>query len=53
MENMMDILRILSDDKSNSIYLREIALLMEENEELRVTIAKLKKAVELKKKENK
>ena len=51
MENMMDMLRILSDDKSNSIYLREIALLMEENEELRVTIAKLKKAVELKKKE--
>ena len=55
MENMMDMLRIQSDDKSNSIYLREIALLMEENEELRVTIAKLKKAVELKKieKENK
>jgi formylmethanofuran dehydrogenase subunit E len=51
MENIMDMLRILSDDKSNSIYLREIALLMEENEQLRVTIAKLKKAVELKKKE--
>ena len=39
----MDMLRILSDDKSNSIYLREIALLMEENDLLRVEIGELKK----------
>ena len=50
MENMMDMLRMLSDDKSNSIYLREIALLMEENEELRVTIAELKKSGGIKEK---
>ena len=43
MENIMDMLRNISDDASNSIYLREIALLIEENEELRSTIAKLKK----------
>ena len=43
MENIMDMLRMLSDDKSNSIYLREIALLMEENEELRAKISELKK----------
>ena len=43
MENMMDMLRILSDDKSNSIYLREIALLMEENDLLRVEIGELEK----------
>ena len=47
MENMMDMLRILSDDKSNSIYLREIALLMEENDSLRETIRLLKKELKL------
>ena len=43
MENMMELLRGMRDDASNSIYLREIALLIEENEQLRSTIAKLKK----------
>jgi len=44
MENIMDMLRNISDDASNSIYLREIALLIEENEELRAEITKLKKS---------
>ena len=43
MENVMELLRSMSDDKSNSIYLREIALLIEENDELRVKIGKEKK----------
>jgi len=53
MENMMDMLRMLSDDKSNSIYLCEIALLMEENEELRAEITKLKKSGGITEKTNK
>ena len=43
MENVMELLKSMSDDASNSIYLREIALLIEENDELRVKIGKLKK----------
>jgi len=43
MENVMELLKSMSDDKSNSIYLREIALLIEENDELRVKIGKEKK----------
>ena len=39
----MELLKSMSDDASNSIYLREIALLIEENDELRVKIGKLKK----------
>ena len=52
MENMMDMLRILSDDKSNSIYLREIALLMEENEYLKVEVEQLKKALGIRENKN-
>ena len=43
MENVMELLKSMSDDASNSIYLREIALLIEENDELRVKIGKEKK----------
>ena len=39
----MELIRMMSDDESNSIYLREIALLMEENDKLRVKIDKMKK----------
>lgn len=53
MENMMELLRGMRDDASNSIYLREIALLIEENEELRSTIAKLKKGGGITEKTNK
>jgi len=53
MENVMELLRSMSDDKSNSIYLREIALLIEENDELRVTIAELKKGGGITEKTNK
>jgi|TARA_R110002073_G_scaffold181511_2_gene339848 hypothetical protein len=53
MENMMELLRGMRDDASNSIYLREIALLIEENEQLRSTIAKLKKGGGITEKTNK
>ena len=43
MENVMELLKSMSDDASNSIYLREIALLIEENDKLRVKIGKEKK----------
>ena len=39
----MELIRMMSDDESNSIYLREIALLMEENDKLRIKIDKMKK----------
>ena len=39
----MELIRVMSDNESNSIYLREIALLMEENDKLRVKIDKMKK----------
>ena len=53
MENIMDMLRNISDDASNSIYLQEIALLIEENEELRAEITKLKKSGGITEKTNK
>ena len=43
MQDVMELIRVMSDDESNSIYLREIALLMEENDKLRVKIDKMKK----------
>jgi regulator of replication initiation timing len=43
MQDVMELIRMMSDDESNSIYLREIALLMEENDKLRVKIDKMKK----------
>lgn len=39
----MELIRVMSDDESNSIYLREIALLIEENDKLRVKIDKIEK----------
>ena len=44
MKNEYQELKRMRDDTSNSVYLREIALLSEKNDELRVTIAKLKKS---------
>ena len=43
MQDVMELIRMMSDDESNSIYLREIALLMEENDKLRIKIDKMKK----------
>jgi regulator of replication initiation timing len=43
MQDVMELIRLMSDDESNSIYLREIALLMEENDKLRVEIDKIEK----------
>ena len=43
MQDVMELIRMMSDDESNSIYLREIALLMEENDKLRVEIDKIEK----------
>ena len=43
MQDVMELIRMMSDDESNSIYLREIALLMEENDKLRVEIYKIEK----------
>ena len=43
MQDVMELIRMMSDNESNSIYLREIALLMEENDKLRVKIDKMKK----------
>ncbi len=43
MQDVMELIRVMSDNESNSIYLREIALLMEENDKLRVKIDKMKK----------
>ena len=43
MKNEYQELKRMRDDTSNSVYLREIALLSEKNDELRVTIDKLKK----------
>ena len=43
MDIIKEMISKLNEKDKNSIYLREIALLMEENEELRVEISKLKK----------
>ena len=43
MQDVMELIRMMSDNESNSIYLREIALLMEENDKLRVEIDKIEK----------
>tara|TARA_R100001163_G_C5066026_1_gene204222 strand:+ start:2701 stop:2901 length:201 start_codon:yes stop_codon:yes gene_type:complete len=42
-----EMIGILESDKGDSIYLREIALLMEENDLLRVEIGELKKELKL------
>ena len=49
-----DILKNLTIDKGNpnSVYLREIALLMEENEYLKVEVEQLKKALGIRKNKN-
>jgi hypothetical protein len=47
MKNEYQELKRMRDDTSNSVFLREIALLSEKNDELRVTIAKLKKGGEI------
>ena len=43
MNIIKEMLNIIESDKGDSIYLREIALLMEENDLLRVEIGELKK----------
>ena len=43
MSIIKEMLNIIESDKGDSIYLREIALLMEENDLLRVEIGELKK----------
>ena len=43
MQDVRELIRVMSDDESNSIYLREIALLIEENDKLRVKIDKIEK----------
>ena len=43
MSVIKEILRQMNDNVGDSVYLREIALLMEENDSLRETIDKLKK----------
>ena len=43
MSIIKEMLGMLESDKGDSIYLREIALLMEENDLLRVEIGELKK----------
>ena len=43
MQDVTELIRVMSDDESNSIYLREIALLIEENDKLRVKIDKIEK----------
>tara|TARA_R100000458_G_C8219607_1_gene204408 strand:- start:226 stop:426 length:201 start_codon:yes stop_codon:yes gene_type:complete len=43
MSIIKEMLNIIESDKGDSIYLREIALLMEENDLLRVEIDELKK----------
>ena len=45
MQDVMELIRMMSDNESNSIYLREIALLMEENDLLRVEIGELEKEI--------
>lgn len=49
-----DILKNLTIDKGNpnSVYLREIALLMEENEYLKVEVEQLKKALGIRENKN-
>ena len=43
MSIIKEMLNVLESDKGDNIYLREIALLMEENDLLRVEIGELKK----------
>lgn len=47
MNIIKEMIGILESDKGDSIYLREIALLMEENDLLRVEIGELKKELKL------
>ena len=47
MNIIKEMLNIIESDKGDSIYLREIALLMEENDLLRVEIGELKKELRL------
>ena len=47
MSIIKEMLNIIESDKGDSIYLREIALLMEENDSLRETIRLLKKELKL------
>ena len=51
MSIIKEMLGMLESDKGDSIYLREIALLMEENDSLRETIRLLKKELKLRDKE--
>ena len=45
MENVMELLKSMSDDASNINDLREIALLMEENEELKDRVREKEKEI--------
>ena len=45
MSIIKEMLNIIESDKGDSIYLREIALLMEENDLLRVEIGELEKEI--------
>ena len=47
MSIIKEMIGMLESDKGDSIYLREIALLMEENDLLRVEIGELKKELRL------
>ena len=53
MSTIEKLLKGMNDMYGSSIYLREIALLIEENEQLRSTIAKLKKGGGITEKTNK
>ena len=51
MSIIKEMIGLLESDKGDSIYLREIALLMEENDSQRETIDQLKKELKLRDKE--
>ena len=51
MSIIKEMIGMLESDKGDSIYLREIALLMEENDSQRETIDQLKKELKLRDKE--
>ena len=46
MQDVMELIRMMSDDESNSIYLREIALLMEEIDMLKGELRVKKNLIE-------
>ena len=52
MSIIKEMLNIIESDKGDSIYLREIALLMEENEYLKVEVEQLKKALGIRENKN-